>query len=650
MRRSLVVCLLATTALGAIPAAANPSPTAAAAAATDRRIDEHSYAEPRRVVIKHLALDLAVDFAAKQLRGTATLDLDWVVRDYRRLILDTRDLTIDKVEGLTAQQTWKPLPWKLGARDAAFGSPLTIQPGAYYPQIKITYRTAPTASGLQWLDAAITDDGKHPFLFTQSQAIHARSWVPLQDTPGVRFTYAARITTPKELVAVMSADNDPKVARTGDYRFKMPQPIPSYLLALAVGDLAFKPLSGRAGVYAQRSVVDAAAAEFVDTEKMIEVTEGLYGGYRWGRYDLLILPASFPFGGMENPRLSFITPTVLVGDRSLTGLIAHELAHSWSGNLITNATWRDVWLNEGFTTYVENRIVEAVYGVPQAEMEAVLSQQELRATIKTSKPAQQRLRMGPLAGHDPDDAGSEVAYEKGQWFLMTLEKRFGRAAFDAFLRKWFDSHAFRSVTTEDFVAFLRSELIVRQPQAISDAELTEWLDGTGIPASAVPATSRRLAAVDAARTRWQRNGASLAAYASGGKAKWTTQELVHFLEGLPPTLRAPQIAALDRTFKLTGTRNGELAERWYPLTIRSNHTAARPAIAAFVEKIGRRKLIVPIYQALAATPDGLAYARATFAKSRSNYHPITIGTLEQLLAPPKPPAPTTPATPPAGAR
>ena len=602
----------------------------------DRRVDEHSYAEPARVRVKRLRLDLTADFGAKQLAGTATLALEWL-GPASRLVLDTRDLRIDRVEVPGERGAWRAVPFALGKRDPILGSPLTITLDGAHPEVRIAYRTAPAASGLQWLAPALTADGKHPMLFTQSQAIHARSWVPLQDTPGVRFTYEARIRTPKELVAVMSADNDPAVVRDGDYGFEMPQPIPSYLLALAIGDLAFKPFSARAGVWAERSVVDRAAAEFADTEKMIGVAEGLYGPYRWGRYDLLILPPSFPYGGMENPRISFITPTVIVGDRSLVSMIAHELAHSWSGNLVTNATWKDLWLNEGFTMYVESRITEAVYGKELADMEVVIRQRELRAQIEREPAALQRLRLGSLAGLDPDDAGSIVSYSKGQWFLRTLEQRFGRAELDAFLRRWFDRNAFQSVTTDDLEAALRAELIGKRPEALSDAELAAWLDGAGIPASAVAATSQRLAAVDAARASWLANGGDLARL---GAARWSTQERAHFLDGLPRTLARPQLAALDAALGLTRTGNGELAMRWYPLAIRSGHAEARPAIAAFLERVGRQRLVMPVYRALAETPDGLAFARATFARARPGYHPITAASVEALLAaPPAPPAP-----------
>ena len=599
----------------------------------DRRNDEHSYAEPTKVVVKDIALDLTVDFDKKIISGSANLSLSWLEPAYKQLVLDTRDLTIEKIEGTTGRMAWQPLKYSMAARDDIFGSKLTIEMPKAYSNVRITYSTSPQASGLQWLDAPLTAGKKQPFMFSQSQAIHARSWVPLQDTPGVRFTYSAHIKTAKNAMALMSANNAPDAVRDGDYAFRMQQPISSYLLAIAAGDLVFEPISKRAGVWAEPSVVKKAAWEFADTEKMIVAAEKLYGSYRWERYDILVLPASFPFGGMENPRLTFATPTVIVGDRSQTSLIAHELAHSWSGNLVTNASWKDMWLNEGFTTYVQGRIVEAVYGKDLADMEDVIGEFDAKNEVKTLAPNMQLLALSAMPGTDPDEALTDIAYEKGQWFLTFLEQRYGRELFDPFLRSWFDEHAFKTATTTDFVEFYKKRLPNKKPGAVSDKEFMTWVYEPGIPSFAKATVSPRFQAVDAARETW------LAGKLIAEKIpaqKWSTQEWTHFLDNLPKTLPVTKLTELDSAFKLTGTPNGEIAMRWYPLTIRSGYEKARPAIAAFLQKVGRRKLIMPSYTALTETKDGLVFAKSVFANARPGYHPITIATVESLLGKAKP--------------
>ena len=602
---------------------------AALASAQETPRDVHSYAEPEKVVIRDMGLDLNVDFAARQLRGRADLALEWIDPAARELVLDTRDLAIEKVSGKRADGRWFKLDYALAERDARLGQKLTISMRQPYASVRIRYSTSPDASGLQWLEPSMTAGKTHPFMFSQSQAIHARSWVPLQDTPQVRYTYSARLRTDPSLMALMSADNPPNEPRDGDYVFRMRQPIPSYLMAIAAGDLVFRPFSERSGVWAEPGTIDAAHAEFIDTEKMIAVTESLYGPYRWERYDLLILPPSFPFGGMENPRLSFITPTVMVGDKSLVSLIAHELAHSWSGNLVTNASWNDMWLNEGFTSYVENRIVEAVYGQEQATMERVISQSGLQREIKAMSKWAQVLAPRPVAGSDPDDSLSAVAYDKGAWFLGFLEERFGREHFDAFLRSYFDHFAFQSIETAQFVAYFNENLRSRFPEAVTQKELDAWLYQPGIPASAVAARSARFDAVDAARKQWQDGRIGTDGFDTRG---WITQDWVRFLEGLPAKLSNEKLVELDEAFGFTTSHNGEILMRWFPLTVRSGYFEARPAMAEFLQRVGRRKLIMPVYEALAASKEGREFARQVFAQARPGYHPITTASVEAALA------------------
>lgn len=615
------------------PAAPTAAPAAQPSAdtavkAVNRSHDESSYAEPDKVVIKDLGLDLKLDFDSRQIGGTATYTLEWKDKAAKQLVLDTRELTIEKVEAVAADGTTAPLQFVLAAADKVFGSKLTIEAPEQPGKVLVTYHTAPTASGLQWLEPSMTEGKQLPFMFSQSQAIHARSWVPLQDTPSVRFTYSAHVASRPDVMVLMSADNDPKAARDGDYTFKMPQPIPSYLLAIAAGDLVFEPISGRSGVWAEPTMVGKAAKEFEDTEKMIGAAEKLYGEYRWGRYDMLVLPPSFPFGGMENPRLTFATPTVIVGDKSLVSLVAHELAHSWSGNLVTNSSWKDIWLNEGFTTYVQGRITEALYGQEMAEMEREIDQNDLLAEVKDMSPADQALALPPLTERDPDEALSNVAYVKGSWFLQFLEQRFGREVFDPFLRGWFDDHAFQSANTDQFVEYLKKNLLSRKPGAVTDAELKAWLDEPGIPAFATKARSRNFSIVDTARIAWQGSGKLPSAQIT---SEWGTQEWVHFIDGMGKTLPVDKLAALDKAYAFTGTANGEIAMRWYPLAIRSGYLEANEAAGAFIERVGRRKLILPIYAELVKTPEGLAFAKAAFEKAKPSYHPITTASVQDML-------------------
>jgi len=588
-----------------------------------------TYANIDAFVTKHLLLDLTADFESKTLRGTAELQLER--RDPRatEIVLDTRDLQIQKTETASGTGSWSDTAFRLDQPTPAFGSALRVTVPASADRVRVTYASSPSAKGLQWLTPAQTSGKKQPFLFSQAQAIQARSFIPLQDTPAVRMTYDATIRVPKDLVAVMAAEAVPGEKGSGVFRFRMPQAIPSYLIAVAVGDLTFKAMSDRTGVWAEPAMVDAAAKEFEDTEQMIKTTEALYGPYRWGRYELLVLPPSFPFGGMENPRVTFATPTVIVGDKSLVALVAHELAHSWSGNLVTNATWSDFWLNEGFTTYLERRIVEVVYGKRLADMERIIGLRDLaQARADVTTPGDRTLQP-ELKGRDPDDAYSVVAYEQGALFLSFLEAKFGREPFDQFLRRWFDEHAFQSVSTDQFLAFLTRHLLAAHPGVVTDAQVQEWLHTDTIPSFAVMPKSDALEKVEQARDAWL-NGGSMDALSKTASA-WSTQEWVHFIDSLPRKLSAEKLSALDRQLKLTDSPNPEIAHVWFRLAISNRYSAAYPAMERYMVDIGRRKLIVPLYRDLAVTPEGKSLAVKIYAKARDGYHPVAQSTVDALL-------------------
>jgi leukotriene-A4 hydrolase len=617
---------------------------AAAPAAADSPIepgfDYHSYANVDQFRVTHIEMDLQVDLDNKVIDGVVALELKRLDPRATQVVLDTKGLTINDVSqkatdvlGATAksQTVWVSRPFHMDKPDPILGSALVIDlPPSHkaVESIKIEYLTVPTAAALQWLTPKQTAGRHKGFLYTQSEPIGARSWIPLQDTPQVRATYTATIHTDRGLRAVMSAENDPKHKANGEYSFVMPQPIPSYLIALAVGDIEFKETGPRTGVYAEKSMVGAAAKEFADTESMVATGEKLFGPYRWGRYDILVLPPSFPVGGMENPRLSFITPTVIAGDKSLVSVIVHELAHSWSGNLVTNATWRDVWLNEGFTVFLESRITAAVYGEQRESMEAVLGLQALRENLGKLEPKDQVLAID-LRDRDPDLAFSEVPYQKGRLFLRFLESKFGRERFDAFLHAYFDHFAFKSITTEQFNEYLQTNLLDRFPGIVTRDQVLTWEHAPGIPADAVLPTSSAFEPVDQARAAWL--AGTLAAKKLG--LDWVTQQWLYFLNNLPAALQPKQLAELDDARGLTRSQNAEIEQSWLKIAIRNNYQPSYPRLEEYLKSIGRRKLIVPLYAELMKTPSGTAFAKRVYAKARPGYHPDTVAALDPMVDP-----------------
>jgi aminopeptidase N len=603
-----------------------PAPEPLMTSAPAKATDIHSNADPKEAHVKHLRWKATVDFDQQVIRATATWEIE-ASADADLITFDTKGLTIEKVQ----TDTNTTAEYRLSEPDAILGQALAVLIQPTTKTVTIQYRTNPGAEALQWLTAQQTAGKKQPFLFTQSQAILARSWVPCQDSPGIRFTYDAEVTVPPALLALMSASNPETRSKTGVYTFEMKQPIPSYLLALAVGDLSFKSISPRSGIYAESSVVGKAAWEFADLEKMIAGAEELYGAYQWERYDVLVLPPSFPFGGMENPRLTFATPTILSGDRSLTSLIAHELAHSWSGNLVTNATWNDFWLNEGFTVYFETRIMEKLYGRDYAEMLASLSLQELKEEIKSlsedGHPADTKLKLN-LASRNPDDGVTAIAYNKGYFFLRTIEEQNGRDKFDQFVKDYFTQNAFKVMTTEAFIPFIRDYYQKNYNITLNDALFEEWIFSEGLPNSCAQPKSTRFDAVDAAMTQWN----------AGQKIEplvkaWTTHEWLHFINHLPDSLTPAQLKDVDALGHFTASGNAEIVSAWGVIAIRDQYTPAYPKIEDFLIHTGRRKFLMPLYSELIKTEEGQKRARVIYAKARPNYHFVAVNSLDKLLNP-----------------
>ena len=579
------------------------------------RLDPHSYADDSQVETEHLSWVARVDFATHTLHGEATLT-------FREpgggaLDLDTRELVIEGA----ADQAGQALPFVLHPAEPILGARLSLELPPGTRAVRIRYRTSPSASALQWLAPEQTLGGQHPFLFSQCQAIHARSVAPLQDTPRLRLRFTAQLTVPRALTAVMAAahagrSEDGELATE---RWEMPQPIPPYLLAFAVGQLASQDLSPRCRVWAEPAQLGAAAYEFAEVESMITVAESLFGPYDWERFDVLTMPPSFPYGGMENPRLTFLTPTVIAGDRSLVSVLAHELAHSWTGNLVTNANAEHFWLNEGFTVYAERRIVEALEGEEMATLHAALGRRELDESMARfpDRPELTHLRTH-LGGIDPDDAYSLVPYEKGYFFLCALEAQVGRPAFSAWLRSYLADFRFGAITTDDFLAHFERSL----PGALAKVDAARWIDGPGMPASAPAPRSSRIEALE----RLAGTVPEVAATAG-----WSATEWQLFLEAVPRPASVETCRALDARFAFTASTNYDVLVTWLTLALQAGDASVLPRVQEVLGKVGRMKYLRPLYTALAKNPQTRALASACFAAAGKGYHPIAQQLVESLL-------------------
>lgn len=587
--------------------------------------DPHTFARPKEAIMTHLDWTAEVDFDQKIIRAEAAITYN-TAPEASQLILDTKNLNIEEVsfaDGSTAT-------YEMGEGNEVMGQPLIINLKEGQDRVTIKYTTSPGAEALQWLDPQQTAGKNHPFLFTQSQAILARTWIPLQDSPGIRFSYDSEVTVPKDLLALMSAENPMEKNETGTYSFTMKQPIPAYLMALSVGDLEFSSLGKRSGVYAEPALIDKSAYEFADLENMIEAAEKLYGPYRWERYDIIVLPPSFPFGGMENPRLTFATPTILAGDRSLTSLVAHELAHSWSGNLVTNATWNDFWLNEGFTVYFEQRIMEELYGREYSEMLASLSYQgllnEIEDMTSNDNAEDTRLKLS-LEGRNPDDGVTSIAYDKGYLLLRSIEEEVGRENFDKFLNQYFTENAFKTMTTEDFILYLKSNLYAANGLEYPEERINNWIYEPGLPEDAPRPTSDRFAKVEKALESW--NQGTPAAKLS--TEEWSSHEWMHFVRLLPEDLSEERVKELDEAFGFTASGNSEVLTAWLVKAIGYQYEDSYDKLRDFLVNTGRRKFLMPLYRELIKTNEGEILARDIYGEARPNYHFVSTSSIDDLL-------------------
>jgi aminopeptidase N len=583
-------------------------------------LDPYSLSDPSQGKIVDIAIQMAVDFSARRIHCNARYALDRAVRG--AFFLDTKDIDIEKL-----QADGKEIPWEMENTGDILGQRLIINDLGGAEHFSITYAPSKEARALQWLTPQQTAGGTHPFLYTQCQQINARSILPCQDTPSVRFTYRAEIQIPDPLVAVMAAAPEEVQVEQSQrtYSFHMPQAIPSYLFAFAIGDLTHKEISHRCRVYAEPEMVEAAAWEYAETEAQLSRAEEILGPYLWDRYDLLVMPPAFPYGGMENPRLTFVSPSNIVGDRSETDLIAHELAHSWTGNLITNATWGDFWLNEGWTTYAERRISEKLRGRDYVQLTNVIGYRRLlRSLDLIGKDSDLSRLKVPQESSDPEISGSWVPYYKGCFFLMSVEEAVGREAFDPFIRKYVNTFQFQSLTTETFLEFMSEEL----PDAPSEVSIEDWVYDPGYPAEAPIFQSALYDEVKSAVSLVQDGHRP----AKKDIDNWLPEQRYLFLQMLPRELSAETCRHLDDLFDFQSSPSYLIRTTFYASALRSGWEEVLPAAEEILGEVGRILLLTPIFYALAETDWSREIARPLFERLRPRYHPICQAAIERLLS------------------
>jgi len=615
----------------------------------DSIYDDHSYSNIKEIRTTHLDLELEVNFNNKTIYGIARHTMKNFGSD--TAIFDIKGLQIQKITIGKKKNEEREADFVIGNmdKDSILGQPLLVSVQPTTTQINIYYQTTKDSEALDWLDSNLTSSKKHPFLYTQGQAILTRTWIPTQDSPSNRITYSAKVKVPVELMAVMSAKNQKKRNSEGIYSFEMKKAIPSYLIALAVGDLKYHAFSKKTGVYCEPELMSASKNEFVDLPRMFNAAERLYGKYQWDQYDLLILPYSFPFGGMENPMLTFVNPTVIAGDRSLVSVIAHELAHSWSGNLVTNHTWNDFWLNEGFTVYFENRIMEKLYGKEIADILSIIEFQELEEELdqirKSKYPNDSKLFLD-LENRNPDDGMTDVAYVKGAFFLKTLEEKVGRKQMDQFLKKYFQHFAFKTINSKTFVNYLNEQLLTKNKIQFNTEE---WIYKKELPKNCLQLSSTRLEKMTEMAEKTNAGEVLFAPkitykyYKKKGqryrkmivtkieRKDHIVQEWQTFIRALNPEIGKRKMKELDQFLAFSTCGNSEIMNEWFVLAIKNDYTEIRPEIAAFLCKIGRRKYLVPIYEALAEKPENLVWAEDLFKNVEANYHAVSRNTVEELL-------------------
>ncbi|KAJ6459517.1 peptidase family M1-domain-containing protein [Mycena sanguinolenta] len=614
-----------------------------------------------QVASEHISFDWSVDFKAQNLSGSATHRMNVLVDDVKEAIFDTGDLQVTgaEVNGSAAAYDLKPKHEVMGsALHVSLPKGLKSKTSV---DVTVFYKTTKDCAALQWLDKEQTQGKQFPYLFSQCQPIYARTLAPVQDSPSVKITYSAKVASvlPALLSAIRVSPPSDGPAHDGKvigedvvvYTYDQPVPIPSYLIAIACGNVRYRPFpqfedkQWKTGVWAEPELIDAAYWEFSeDTARFLAAEEKIVIPYKFGVYDLLVLPPSFPYGGMENACLSFLTPTLLTGDRTLVDVVVHEATHSWFGNGVTHAHASHFWLNEGWTTYMERLLLQELHSPPERGFSYIIGAKALRDDLAnySDKPQYQRLVIDFEFGEDPDDAYSRIPYDKGSNLILHLEQTLGGLdVFLPYVKNYVQTFIGKSITTEQWKAhlydFFSKNGGPEKIKLLDGVDWNAWFYGEGLELPVKMTYDETLAQASyALADRWDAARSTTANATTFKKSDldgFNANQIVVFLERLQslPPLPLEHIKHLGTLYALSSTPNAEVRLRFYALAL---SPPTSEAAAHFVGEAGRwvvgddgtgvikgrMKFCRPIFKAVFEVDKTLALD--IWAKNKEGFHPI----------------------------
>ncbi|OAL03456.1 leukotriene A-4 hydrolase [Phaeosphaeriaceae sp. SRC1lsM3a] len=610
--------------------------------------DPNTLSNYHNYVTRHTSVDFEIDFEKKRLVGSVVLKLESLVDEKVDVVLDSSFLDVSeaKVDGQKAE-------FKIGDRVDAYGSPLTVTlpkaiPKGKTVEIEFAVATTDKCTALQWMTPAQTSNKKHPYMFSQCQAIHSRSVFPCQDTPDVKSTFSFALRSPLPVLAsglpTGATDYQPpkKDGESGTlkYTFEQPVAITSYLFAVASGDVACAAIGPRSTVWSgPEELLDCQRELEGEIEPFMKAVESIVKPtYQWTQYNVLILPPSFPYGGMENPVWTYATPSIISGDKQNIDVIAHELSHSWSGNLVSAASWEHFWLNEGWTTYLERRIQAAIHGEEHRHFSAIIGWKALEESIERyGKDHEYTKLVIDLKGQDPDDAFSSIPYEKGFHALYQFELLLGKDKWDTFIPHYFETFKFKSIDSYDFKSCL-IDFFAKDSEANKKLAEFDWdklFYAPGYPPKPEFDQTMVKSCYELA-DKWEKlttkNSSSDFKPHSSDVSGWVSNQSVVFLEriqGFADKLTSEQIHLLGHTYGYVDTQNIEVLSRYLSAGLMAKAKETYQPSADLVGRIGRMKFVRPMYRLLALADRDLAVK--TFEKNRDFYHPICRQMVEKDL-------------------